>query len=135
MACDQLTGRINRNRAQFARCFDGLEVVPPGVVPINDWLRDGPAPPPQASNRDCPRTSRLAGSTPVGRRRSQLSLGRSLSNQPGGMFASGGRVEQARIAHLRRVVTINESHEVVERFPEPGPLLTKRCRFTGRAAR
>ena len=35
----------NRTREQFAGFFDGLELVPPGIVPIDDWLRDGPEPP------------------------------------------------------------------------------------------
>jgi hypothetical protein len=37
---------LNRTRAEFSRLFEGLELVPPGVAPIDDWLRDGPAPPP-----------------------------------------------------------------------------------------
>ena len=35
----------NRSRDEFARFFAGLELVPPGIAPIDDWLRDGPAPP------------------------------------------------------------------------------------------
>jgi hypothetical protein len=37
---------LNRTRDQFARFVDDLELVPPGVAPIDEWLRDGPAPPP-----------------------------------------------------------------------------------------
>lgn len=37
---------LNRTHDEFARFFEGLELVPPGVAPIDDWLRDGPAPPP-----------------------------------------------------------------------------------------
>jgi S-adenosyl methyltransferase len=36
---------VNRDRAEFSRFVDGLELVPPGVAPIDDWLRDGPLPP------------------------------------------------------------------------------------------
>jgi hypothetical protein len=37
---------VNRSRAQFSRFVEGLELVPPGVAPIDEWLRDGPMPPP-----------------------------------------------------------------------------------------
>jgi hypothetical protein len=37
---------VNRDRAAFSRFTEGLELVPPGVAPIDDWLRDGPLPPP-----------------------------------------------------------------------------------------
>jgi hypothetical protein len=37
---------VNRTRDEFSRFFDGLDVVPPGVAPIDDWLRGGPLPPP-----------------------------------------------------------------------------------------
>jgi hypothetical protein len=36
---------VNRDRAAFSRFVEGLELVPPGVAPIDDWLRDGPLPP------------------------------------------------------------------------------------------
>jgi hypothetical protein len=36
---------VNRTRAEFSRFVDGLELVPPGVAPIDEWLRDGPLPP------------------------------------------------------------------------------------------
>jgi SAM-dependent methyltransferase len=36
---------VNRTRDQFAAFFNDLELVPPGVAPIDTWLRDGPAPP------------------------------------------------------------------------------------------
>lgn len=54
-AWDEAVGRLseatrepflNRTHAQFSEFFDGLELVAPGVAPIDDWLRDGPAPPP-----------------------------------------------------------------------------------------
>lgn len=37
---------VNRTHAEFSRFVDGLELVPPGAAPIDDWLTDGPAPPP-----------------------------------------------------------------------------------------
>jgi hypothetical protein len=37
---------VNRKHDEFARFVHGMEVVSPGVAPIDDWLRDGPAPPP-----------------------------------------------------------------------------------------
>jgi hypothetical protein len=37
---------VNRSRAEFSRFVEGLELVPPGVAPIDEWLRDGPLPPP-----------------------------------------------------------------------------------------
>jgi len=37
---------VNRTSDEFVRFFDGLELMAPGVVSIDDWLRDGPAPPP-----------------------------------------------------------------------------------------
>lgn len=37
---------LNRTHDQFSKFFTGLELVPPGVAPIDEWLRDGPAPPP-----------------------------------------------------------------------------------------
>lgn len=36
---------VNRTRDDFARFFDGLELIPPGITSIDEWLRDGPAPP------------------------------------------------------------------------------------------
>ncbi|MGH9213050.1 MAG: SAM-dependent methyltransferase [Acidimicrobiales bacterium] len=35
----------NRTRDEFARFFAGLDLVAPGVAPIDDWLHDGPSPP------------------------------------------------------------------------------------------
>ncbi len=29
-----------RNRAEFGRFFDGLEMVPPGIVAVSDWRPD-----------------------------------------------------------------------------------------------
>lgn len=37
---------LNRSRDQFSRFVEELELVAPGVAPIDEWLRDGPAPPP-----------------------------------------------------------------------------------------
>ena len=37
---------LNRTHEQFSRFFEGLDLLPPGVAPIDDWLRNGPAPPP-----------------------------------------------------------------------------------------
>jgi hypothetical protein len=31
-----------RTREEFARFFDGLEIVDPGIVPVNEWRPDGP---------------------------------------------------------------------------------------------
>jgi S-adenosyl methyltransferase len=36
---------VARTRAEFSRLLDGYELVPPGVAPIDDWLRTGPLPP------------------------------------------------------------------------------------------
>jgi O-methyltransferase involved in polyketide biosynthesis len=38
------TRQTRRSRAEFARYFDGLELVPPGLVPLNQW-RDPAADP------------------------------------------------------------------------------------------
>ena len=37
---------LNRTRDQFSKFVEDLELVAPGVAPIDEWLRDGPAPPP-----------------------------------------------------------------------------------------
>jgi hypothetical protein len=37
---------LNRTKDAFTKLTEGLELVPPGVAPIDDWLRDGPKPPP-----------------------------------------------------------------------------------------
>ena len=34
-----------RNREQVARFFDGLDLLPPGLVPINQWGLSGPIDP------------------------------------------------------------------------------------------
>lgn len=36
---------VARTRDEFARFFEGLELVAPGVAQIDEWLGDGPAPP------------------------------------------------------------------------------------------
>jgi hypothetical protein len=38
-----------RTGARFSRFFDGLELVAPGVVPINHWK---PGPPPDTQDED-----------------------------------------------------------------------------------
>jgi hypothetical protein len=37
---------LNRDQEAFTKFTEGLELVAPGVAPIDDWLRDGPEPPP-----------------------------------------------------------------------------------------
>ena len=42
---------VVRSRDEIARFFDGLDMVEPGLVPIDEWRHDGAEPPPRPGRR------------------------------------------------------------------------------------